>query len=120
MTKAKHTPGPWVETSLDGWDGVRPENSNLAVCKLVENNPENARLIAAAPDLLEAVRAAQDLVEWFMQHSRQADHAHSELGQKLEETDGWKAIVDSGYNGLMASYSGQFYDAIAKATGEAV
>lgn len=65
-------------------------------------------------ELLQAVIAAKELGDWFMEHSRQADYAHSELNEKLEDTAGWKVIVDSGYNGLMASYCGQFEEAIAK------
>ena len=51
----KHTPGPWEVTSLNGWNAVKPTSAILAICTLVENNPANADLIAAAPDLLEAV-----------------------------------------------------------------
>lgn len=74
------------------------------------------RLKATNAELLAAVKAAKEMVEWFMEHSRQADHAHEELGEKLEETKGWKDLIDSGYNGLMASYGSQFDEAIAKAT----
>jgi hypothetical protein len=50
-----HTPGPWRPVAVaGGWDGVTPKRSSLAICHLVENNPGNAVLIAAAPDLLEA------------------------------------------------------------------
>jgi len=65
---------------------------------------------------LESVRAAltasKEFSDWFMRHSCQADYAHSELGEKLEETAGWKEIVDAGYNGLMASYHSQFEEAL--------
>lgn len=63
--------------------------------------------------IIDALKAAIEMSDWFMQHSRQADHAHSELGQKLEETTGWNELVDAGYNGLMASYHSQFEEAIA-------
>lgn len=56
--KPTHTPGPWQWTAVaGGWDGVIGP-TGLAICKLVENNPENARLIATAPELLEALKAA--------------------------------------------------------------
>jgi uncharacterized protein (DUF2235 family) len=70
-------------------------------------------------DLIQAVRAAKEMSDWFMKHSRQADHAFSELKQPLHETAGWKELVDSGYNGLMASYHGQFEEALAKVKGGA-
>jgi hypothetical protein len=70
--------------------------------------------------LVEAVRAAKQMSDWFMEHSRQADHAHEQLKQPLHETTGWKELVDAGYNGLMASYHGQFEEALAKVKGGAI
>ena len=69
--------------------------------------------------LVEAVQAAKEMSDWFMEHSRQADHAHEELKQPLHETAGWKELVDSGYNGLMASYHSQFEEALTKVKGGA-
>jgi hypothetical protein len=58
IIKSAHTPGPWQWVAItDGWDGVTQENGPM-ICKLVLNEPENARLIAAAPELLEALRLA--------------------------------------------------------------
>ncbi len=57
MAKAKvvelrWTPGPWQYAAVNGgWDGVKPAKHNTPICALVENNPANAYLIAAAPDL---------------------------------------------------------------------
>ena len=58
MKKTKHTPGPWTYA-----DGVlKSDNESLAILvipkNVVSNEPEriaNARLIAAAPELLEAL-----------------------------------------------------------------
>lgn len=50
-----HTPGPW---EAKGWLGryVQHRGSVVAVCQLEDQNTEaNAKLIAAAPDLLEAM-----------------------------------------------------------------
>lgn len=129
MTTTKHTPGPWAVTINVGpeVESHCQEDGPIGICTLY--NPErwgrdiqeaaaNSYLIAAAPDLLQAVKAAKEMVEWFMANSRQADHAHSELGKKLEETEGWKELIDSGYNGLMASYGGQFEEALAKTEGK--
>ena len=55
----KYTPGPWTCSSAPGgWDAVREPGGQL-ICSLNLNNPENMRLIAAAPELLEAL---QDVV----------------------------------------------------------
>jgi hypothetical protein len=66
MNAAKHTPGPWVindlyaETEIHG-----PQNSGAMIAVMRpwgmasdEPNPQhaNARLIAAAPELLEALQ----------------------------------------------------------------
>ena len=52
---SKHTPGPWIPAAVEGgWDGVAEnENRNSVICALRLNNPANARLIAAAPELLD-------------------------------------------------------------------
>jgi len=50
------TPGPWVVTSTPGgWDGVKEKDFGAQICSLNLNNPNNAFLIAAAPDLYEAL-----------------------------------------------------------------
>ncbi len=56
--QAKHTPGPWKALSIKGgWDGVEDDAGN-EICSLSLNNPANAVLIAASPDLLEALENA--------------------------------------------------------------
>lgn len=67
MSEAKHTPGPWkiigkygaivadADTGCDDAQSVKDYGGHL-VCESVMRTP-NARLIAAAPDLLAACRA---------------------------------------------------------------
>lgn len=74
MTDTKHTPGPWAvhpnQAVVDAFDGGVP----LSVCALLWPTDErsedetfaNARLIASAPDLLDALREIADL-PWFRQ-----------------------------------------------------
>lgn len=59
MTEAKHTLGPWTT----GGYNIKANNGNLLVAKLYRlqqpEDPEsdaNARLIAAAPDLLASLK----------------------------------------------------------------
>lgn len=62
MSETKHTPGPWrvssgmVETEANSlpiaWMDREPGNGTLPV-----ERDENARLIAAAPELLSALKA---------------------------------------------------------------
>ena len=67
MTENKHTPGPWEVHSLQGayyWVSDA-ESDGQTVCVFNHREmdrpdeiPANARLIAAAPDLLEACEAS--------------------------------------------------------------
>ena len=67
----KHTPGPWQYSFEGGTVAFIVETDGTTVAKLsvTENStahsalPANARLIAAAPDLLAALKAAVDLME---------------------------------------------------------
>lgn len=54
---SKHTPGPWVahETLV-----LFPKNAGGFDIRNCPNPESNARLIAAAPDLLDAIRAFVD------------------------------------------------------------
>lgn len=64
MTDTKHTPGPWenggqsdiifqpVTVGAEKWWGIYKGKSLIALAK----SPEDARLIAAAPEMLEAGR----------------------------------------------------------------
>lgn len=66
MSTTKHTPGPWVvilsPADHDEFEVVT-SNVSMPICQFwrkgygVEAHAANARLIAAAPDLLEALRA---------------------------------------------------------------
>ena len=65
--KTSYTPGPW---HLDEYDDIATQGG-LAVAgyyrgiKGIENPEANARLIAAAPDLLEALQAAENWLGEF-------------------------------------------------------
>jgi hypothetical protein len=62
----QHTPGPWTfyrESSCDRGDsyGVKAPAPHYWVVPTLNINPEDARLIAAAPDLLEALQSLIDM-----------------------------------------------------------
>ena len=81
MSGGKHTPGPWSYRSElhDDWGVVRAgrfficqakdprymDNEHLAQCREVGRDPweANARLISAAPDLLDAIKPLLALLE---------------------------------------------------------
>ena len=74
MTHTKHTPGPWVLKRFDECQTiVIGENMTLAIVSVGEGRPNgeaNARLIAATPGLLEALRplAEMDCESWGCSH----------------------------------------------------
>lgn len=49
-----HTPGPWVVDRTDGGH-VKVYGPGCAICLVDRKNTANASLIAAAPDLLDAL-----------------------------------------------------------------
>lgn len=68
MSGAAHTPGPWIARkdpnaiNPDDWCvGTGPQNiDKVAVCSF-----RDAHLIAAAPDLLDALKELRD---WYQEH----------------------------------------------------
>lgn len=86
MTNAQHTPGPW-DNMADGTN-VKAFNSGVAIAQL-ENIPcgvssykerqANAKLIAAAPELLEALKWTES---WIVKHG--LDKAELITGQWAE------------------------------------
>jgi len=59
MSKAKHTKGPWVAVELPTVFAVKSSDGNIASIQRGSNPDQkqaNARLIAAAPDLLDALQ----------------------------------------------------------------
>jgi hypothetical protein len=83
---SKHTPGPWTakrgsnETLGYPWEVMGPDGKTICDI-LLDHNDEavtgedleraeaNARLIAAAPALLEALREAERVIRWAAQES---------------------------------------------------
>jgi len=70
-----HTPGPWVIGKQDHDVVMVDTTSGTAICDVYvdsDERPANARLIAAAPDLLEALEAAHGYL--VMMGTDHADH----------------------------------------------
>lgn len=71
----RHTPGPWAvendEDTLDQWFIREPEGGIVAVLEKGPNEEiqdrqyDNARLIAAAPDLVDAIQFVADALAIF-------------------------------------------------------
>lgn len=108
---SEYTPGPWVyqsnnNPSQDDYVVFNPMLSNRHELKTRVVAPKvcgkaNARLVAAAPDLLEALISAQKLIN-----------------EALPKFDWGKSPLDANAIGLLNSVPGIINAAIAKATGE--
>lgn len=68
MSESKHTPGPWVAADKASWfrGQTHPDEGKIAITAgsggVVANayGRDNARLIAAAPEMLEALKELRD------------------------------------------------------------
>lgn len=115
MSAHKHTPGPWeLHESVTHVRVVAADRENIWFeDKRCPRVIEDARLIAAAPELLEAlitkVKDAEQrsFEDWLELNSPSGDH---EAVQRQ-----WLASND--YRGFIGEWREQL-DAIAKATGE--
>jgi len=97
---SKHTPGPWTVTqNFRGMAGVWPDSpgTNKPICMLAhdpdgpskgpfENWQANANLIAAAPELLEALVEAVELIEFHMGSTHSETDEDEELVVKMAES----------------------------------
>lgn len=72
ITQAQHTPGPWTVLPLNWGAQVLARRKNTPVCAIGGDTEDpredqealaNARLIAAAPEMLAALRKALSLIE---------------------------------------------------------
>jgi len=94
---SKHTPGPWrLIVGAEGYYSVVSECKNLKdedriICDNTEYYPkeatkENARLIAAAPELLEALKAivyglCKEDEEGLIEHTEQITNARKAIAE---------------------------------------
>ena len=66
MEKPRHTPGPWEATTTPAGKGKVVDRIGASICNTTagayKTQTANARLIAAAPDLLEALEELHDRV----------------------------------------------------------
>lgn len=85
MTEAKHRPGPWQACNYDGRCRVIL-GDDMRIAVVLGDHDEsaaNARLIAAAPDLLEALERCLNFIE----------NTESEMGDTLECGDKARAAI---------------------------
>lgn len=87
--KSKHTPGPWEYAPTAGHETHGQSvvyNDGLSIA-IVYDGEANARLIAAAPDLLQACKAAVvSLIE--DEHYQEFKNLISTLDKAIAEAEG--------------------------------
>lgn len=105
----KHTPGPWNFTTRRGsWDWVvyQKDDPNLEICQMFHDGTEfnergaaNAKLVAAAPRLLDAlvdiVEQSQALQNAGIVRSREADTRWIKANAAIREATGDKIAAAS-------------------------
>jgi hypothetical protein len=87
-TDMKHTPGPWY------YDGISVKARGgycVAYTNDIKAEPYNARLIAAAPKLLEALKKADSLLRWGNGGLLNGSETHKAVRE---------ALAEAGYEGL--------------------
>lgn len=97
MSNHKHTPGPWKVRKVVDNSGDYPF-PNYDILALLDygpqgiadayNNPYNARLIAAAPALLEALEAVEWVVDYKEPLTRHGDNYRFCPHCRAEKYDG--------------------------------
>lgn len=93
MGESKHTPGPWVEDKLDG-NVYGRDHSLVAIPHATALRSEfdgriaaNAALIAAAPEMYEALLAAAGDLELYAAH-KPITHALELVLAALDKAEG--------------------------------
>ena len=83
---SEHTPGPW---EVQGDLVVRPDGYSVAECQAQEVDGQyyaNARLIAAAPDLLEALGQCLEVMdEYHVNHDPAFSNATAAIAKAKGE-----------------------------------
>jgi hypothetical protein len=91
----KHTPGPWSLDELDSAGSIAiyqlnaPTRSALAELEIPDVESEaNARLIAAAPELLDALENLLALVEGECPSLLEDDHHYTQVKAAIAKAKG--------------------------------
>ena len=97
MSEAKHTPGPWLIAKTDAafvyalndsgynrfWAHVIGGNLRRGESTTKVETEANARLIASAPDLLDALIKYMNAIDMFDLASKDGINYHGAIGNRL-------------------------------------
>jgi hypothetical protein len=97
MNTTNHTPGPWQfdKSALTGRIDIRKNHANgdsriLGYVWQDQNGDSNAHLIAAAPDLLSALKETIEYLETFACHDEQGRAAIKSANAAISKAEGVK------------------------------
>jgi len=88
--KPQHTPGPWEFFNVPPGCGVMNRDSDIAHCSGFNSSRSrseelaNARLIAAAPELLDMARDTRDYLSGIPESAAGGDDAAMDLVRRLD------------------------------------
>ena len=83
---SKHTPGPWVWTpESESIHGYSPEGEALVVVYELNTNEADARLIAAAPDLLTALEGLLEITDFHELYGSKTEAARAAIAKATGE-----------------------------------
>jgi hypothetical protein len=91
MSKAKHTPGPWEVNyrRVSPVNGIK--DGKIDICHVYGDEwveIANARLIAAAPDLLAAAKQAAESIDHFATTDGPSGYAYRILREAIRKAEG--------------------------------
>ena len=94
-----HTPGPWTARRMHtgGWDVFDPRGRDVVTVYgggvEIESREANARLIAAAPDLLDALQKLVALHDTFCARHGNQEDAYNLVATRWADFDAARAAI---------------------------
>jgi hypothetical protein len=107
--ESKHTPGPWESTIVHGESRSIKcvmADGPTQVCVLTEGTMEDARLIAAAPELLAALLTVRDRLSAWADSHRIYFEQHNKPSDKYAR-DNYDHLVNEVINPAIAKAEGR-------------
>lgn len=98
----KHTPGPWIVATSNSWRRILGARSDESVCEPIKQNdghPDlyfrnggadgpDARLIAAAPEMLDALRRAVLALAFAAESSAAMQDDYEAVSKAIDKATG--------------------------------
>jgi hypothetical protein len=90
--KQTHTPGPWELVEERDYLNLQEKDTNLVIAQFIGSSDEDARLIAAAPELLEQCKLFEKLLSTLIMEGHSgADLERDNLQAILHKVEGESA-----------------------------